>query len=762
MGLFGGKTKTTVGTTVSRVMEDNLVPNSIDRGILSAIFRDGDKVAYISEELIGSIGIKMNRYFKYGKNTYVNGVPSGEYLKSNSCKEAVETILSSLEGAPMTTTYCNYGPPNSSHIGWLKVIELYGLNTETNELTTLSAIKGLPVFMHDLQVVVPTSSVEALNPFVLEQWGIAPNTGVTPKRTIGSLSAGTFGKYSPAIYDDAATEDYFKLTYVWETVEIINGITKKTQFEESLTFLNNAFEDDANYFQARYLKNGKPNYFMYKDGVGTYPSLDVFFTTDNTTSGTFFPVSYFRFNKASISADKTSQEYLTNKRLIKYLGMDYDDIATNIDGNTDIAQVEQAMLMFGVPASTTNKYEQTYLFDFFKSIYNAVTISSPANTSLQFSSIETLLKGGKANSSDFDSASSVPLSSLVIQDKKFKMTLNHAGVYRNRVAGSIGVPGTHTSNVFTTVSNQILKNFTGLAMNKVVPATLHVYRRQITVDVYEEYQVADLKVTYHIFGEYAVTADETDDILLIPLDKSITDLYSLVDKEQLMCRAMHFVFNSRVVQDIKWYQTGVFKVFLVIVAIIITIISQGTAWQSIAAALSVGAITAAALIVIEMILWQVLFAYVFKLFVKLVGIKIAFILAIVAAVSGTYIAIDAGSIAGAPWAGRLLQVSTGLTSAGDKVIQDEMQDLLGEMSAFDKQMKEEMKLLDDAKKMLEGSVHLNPFIIFGESPDEFYNRTIHAGNIGIVGIDAISNFVESQLKLPDLITIDQFQGEYDV
>ena len=87
-----------------------------------------------------------------------------------------------------------------------------------------------------------------------------------------------------------------------------------------------------------------------------------------------------------------------------------------------------------------------------------------------------------------------------------------------------------------------------------------------------------------------------------------------------------------------------------------------------------------------------------------------------------------------------------------------MGDFLKEVSAWEKQMKEEMQLLEDAEKMLEPTARLSPFIIFGESPDEFYNRTIHTGNIGTLGLAAVSSFVENKLRLPDLTTIDQYEG----
>lgn len=753
MGLFGSKYKTTVATTVSRVIEDKVLPDSVKTGVLSALIQDGSTTDYIMEELAASLGSKFSAFYKYGKNHYVNGVPSGEFLRANACKDDVEAVLSTLEGVPIRTTYCSYGPPNASHIGWVKAIELYGLNTETNELTTLSAVKGFPVYMHDLQYVIPSSQVNEITLSTLEQWGTAPNTGFTPKRSIGSSTAGSLGKYSALIQDSSATEDYFKLIYVWEDVVTVDEVTTKTKMEESITFLNNFYIDDANYFQARYVKEGVPKYFMYLDDSNIYPSLDAFYTTANTTGGTFFPLAYFRFNKLAVDANKNSQDYLTNKKLLKTIGIDYDEVATNINSNPDIANVEQAMMMMGVPATTTNEIEQMYLFDFFKSVYSAVS-TSEANTSPNFSSIAALLNEGKANSNN--GADSVPMSSMIIQDKKFKLTLNHAGIYKSMMIGSIGTVGSHTSEVQTSTIGQVFKDFAGNNLTNNLAATLHIYRKQITTNVYEEYRVADLKVTYYIYGEYAVTADESDDILLIPIDKAITDNYSIIEKEKLFSRSLHFVFNTRIVTEIKWYQTGVFKIFLIAVAIVISYYTGGAA-ASLVTALVAGSVTTVLLIVLEMLVIQLLFSYLFKLFVKAVGVKLAFLLAIAAAIAGVYQAADAGTITNI-WAERLLMISSGLTAAGQTVIQDEMNDLIGEMSAYEKEMKKEMELLEEKILALDTSAHLSPFIVFGETPDEFYNRTIHAGNIGILGIDAVSNYVAMQLRLPDISTIKQFEG----
>jgi hypothetical protein len=105
-----------------------------------------------------------------------------------------------------------------------------------------------------------------------------------------------------------------------------------------------------------------------------------------------------------------------------------------------------------------------------------------------------------------------------------------------------------------------------------LPIKTYRYQRQASPGVYDEILVDGLKMTYFIYGDYTTTGDEfNDDFLLIPLDRSITRRYSIPVRELLYARSLHFVFNSRVVTEIKWYQRGIFKALLLIVAIVITI-----------------------------------------------------------------------------------------------------------------------------------------------------------------------------------------------
>ena len=744
-GLFKSSTKTTVATTVTRVIENMYVPNSVNSGTTKALYHSGNQSDYILEDLYQSIGVRADSFYKYGRDFYTHGLPSGTYLTEVDAKSRVEAAIASIEGSVIPTTYCYFGPINLSHVGWTKVIDIHGLDPKTNILASLSVTKNATVYMVDLQTIIPEATLNTYDPVILEQWGVSPNSGYTPKRTIRSAETANLVKYSPLIKDAGTVDVYFKLIYCWETsVTASNGVVTKTYHEESLNIPFTGFLSNANYFQARYEKNGTPKYFTYKDGLGTYPNLDDIYTTSPTTAGTFFPFVYFRHNKTSEISDKTTATYLTSKKLCDKLGLEFDTVAEGINSNPDIGDVEQAMLVMAVPAITTNQLEMRYLFDFFDARHSTF---SDQNVTLKSDEIDAKLQG------NFDT----PSSAIVIEDKRFKMALNNAGIYKRTVIGSIGKINACTTSYTEGASTINVANLQGLITALGVPKTVHTYRKQVSYITYEEIEVVNLNLVYYIIDGYSVTADEEDNILLIPLDKSITTNYTILEKEQLYSRSLHFVFNSVQLTKIKWYQTGAFKIFMYIAAIVIAIYSGGTA-STLLAQLMAGAFASAAVTLVVLVLETIIFKFLFKVFVKAVGIKSAFVLAVIAAVVGMYQSFDAGSIAGAPWAEELFMASTGLTAAGQIAIKEEMNDLLGEMSAYTKKMKKDMELLDDQLLALEPSSRLSPFIIVGETADEFYNRTIHAGNIGMLGIDAVSNYVSMQLRLPDISTIKQFEG----
>ena len=156
MGLFSSSKKVTVGTSVSRAIEDNLIPDSVKTGTLRGLLlEEGTQlVENILEELMGSIGRRAERMYAYGQKTYMFGLPKSTLVDNTSGEDVVCGVLSQLVGQGVHMDYFYFGPETFQHAVWTKLYNLYGYNFLTNELKTLSAQKGTKVYLWDFQIVL--------------------------------------------------------------------------------------------------------------------------------------------------------------------------------------------------------------------------------------------------------------------------------------------------------------------------------------------------------------------------------------------------------------------------------------------------------------------------------------------------------------------------------------------------------------------------------------------------------------------------------
>lgn len=771
MGLFSSKISIKVSTSVSRVIEDKLIPESPKVGLIKGIMNGGDQIVeHVLEELSSNISIKAERMYRYGEKKYIWGLPNSTITSNAQGMDIALGVLRNLQNEPITVQYNNYGPFNNMHYAWQRLVDQYGYDASTNEIVGLSGQKGAKVYLNDMIVVFPEAMMATLKPVALEQWGTPPNSGYTPLRPISS-SLISLSKPTPAQSSAVALTEQVHVIYVWAEPNVItvNGtsVVIYKNREESMIFEVPAVEAGAGYFQAKYYYEtflGKvtdewgtevdtykrtTKYFTYRENEGTYPELDDVFKDAYADLGSFFPFVYFRYGRTSQSTDHNWPQYKSTKKLLKYLNMDYASVSDAINENPDIQNVEQAMMIMAVPAETTNIREQRYLFEFFRRFY----IDSGGSTkplSQLISDIQSIKNG--ILSMTAAGTTNKPALGIIIQDKLFKMALGMDGVYRVRKPGSIGHVGFYNSSKETkdvaytlTYLNESLVETTA---ELTIPVVFHYYRKQITEHLYEELQVVNLEMLYYIFEEYTGTADT----IMIPLDHSITKFYSNRSREELYSRSLHYVFNSKVEIATKWYQQGWFKTVLIIVAIVITVISMGGA-SGIAASLATLAsmtameiVVAALIMAIEMIVMR----YALKLFVKMVGVEFAIIIALVAAAFGIVDGLTGGGLVGAPFASTLLKLSTGLINSVGDAFAEKMLGLQKEADLFGLEMVQKEDALKEANKLLEGNNLMSPWIIFGESPSDYYNRTIHSGNIGTYSIEAISSYVDNALTLPTL------------
>jgi hypothetical protein len=749
MGLFSSKYVTTVGTTVSRVISDELIPDSIKTGSIKSMLAKGDTGEYIMEDLVDGLAIKASRMYRYGQNKYTYGLPSGEFYSANRGIDKVQQVLTSIEGQPVDIEYSRFGPPNNMHIAWTRLIEQYGYDPVTNKLNALST-PTKEVFLHDMFIELPANGATTFNKKGLDQWSLPANSGKSPSRIAWTEGSRYLFKPTPvAIVNGPIVEraKFFTAHLEITTVGFDNQLIRKVILSAGTVINLSGFNDEADYIHIKYTVNGVIKYKMYEIGTGVYPLLDSIMDTGPVLSGEFYPFAYFRYNKQSQDTDKDSPAYKTSKKLVNYLGLNYEDVVYAINENPDIADIEQAMLMMAVPAKTDNDLEKRYLYDFFDRLY----YSNPSV--LAFNAKATL--AGAAANSFFGGDRSELSTAIVIKDARFKMALANDGIARKTVGGVLGPIGTCTS-LYSTQSiavPTIGSDFEGntFVTQQIVFTKVHTYRKQTTISTFTEYQVVNLSMTYHIFGNYNDVGDGDEAILLIPLDYEIVKNYTLLEKEKITARSLHYVFNSRVVTKVKWYQQSWFSDFIKIVGIVLTVISLGSAGGLVSlinAAIIMGG-NALVLVVIEVLLVTLLTSFVAKVFIKAVGGELAIIIAFVAAVFGITKGVQAGSLTGAPWAKELLQLSSGLTKAIGEVLTEQMQGLKQDFLNFADFMKEANKELEAANKLLENKDSwLSPIVIFGETPNEYFQRTVHSGNIGVLGLAAIGSYVENALELP--------------
>lgn len=745
-----GRKKTYVGTQISRVIKDDVLPDSIKAGLVNSIMSvDGDIPVDVMEEVFKSIGIKSERYYEYAENGhYVHGLPSGQLRSFSQGAAAVQQVLTSLSGSPVQVDYVRLGAPNLMHLAWMKLVSDYDYDPGTNRIMGLEATIGTEVYLSDMKIHVPKDSYDEYNQGTLEVWGNPPNAGYTPFRPSSITGSLTFRQPTPLVVDSRVTTDFITVSYEYKRLNqegigdsILLPGTKKIG---SLEMVVTVPDETKEYYQASYVANDLRKWWIYEAGSGVYSELDAIAIQPPEVSGTFFPFAYFRYDKKAETSDKDSASYKSTKQLVKQLGLNFDQIAVAIDENPDIKDVAQAMMVYGVPPETEDASEREYLFAFFSNLYNMQEPSLKG--SMAGSASIKYLTGGVQMSDGWNSVV------LEIADKRFRMKFMVKSMTKKYIVGNVAPVGKYHSSVGESDYNyEYIDQESGATVEAVTKVPYYAYQKQLSRTTYEEIRVYGMELEYYVFQQHHTTSDEDKKILLIPIDRSITENWGIIKKEVLYARSLHFVFNSMKVVKLRWYQTGIFQVFTVIIGVVISVVIYGLDGGTLVGAV-LGASTGA---VVTAIVIQVIVNYVislvmgelFKVIARVIGGNLAILLAVVAAVAGMSDVISAGGIENAPWATDLLSAANGLAQAG---MAELMGNLIEDYNDFLSVAEDATETLQDATKLLEGNRHLNPFVLFGESPTNYYNRTIHSGNVGILGISAISSYMEIALKLPDI------------
>lgn len=509
---------------------------------------------------------------------------------------------------------------------------------------------------------------------------------------------------------------------------------------------------DADYFQVCFtypISGGVSiNYFTYQYGSGTYPDLDGITSTTVADFGKGYPRMYFRIdgNRLDEGSYVDKKPYDDSIRLGNKLDLPWLEVLTQIyDSLSSLSKIRDVFMLQCLPANTTDKLEQEYLFNYFRVLYglrNPITYDSDQPTD------------------EYTTWFAHLGCTITAQDATSAVGNNMDAIGYRQIAGSIGAVGSTASGRGTgSRSVKINVNSSSGVISKeyeIHNVNYHYYRMQTSATSYEEVRVYQLNGFARVGGNN-VTKSGGDESLMVPLDTAFRKMFSAHDRETLYARATHILICTEYTIKQKWYQTGVFKAVTIVVAVALSWWTGGASFTLI------GAVTAAATAVGAMVVMSLLSKYVFS---KLGGAFaiIAAIVAVAAAIYTGYLYFSATTGPFSVTAMQMMQVSNVAFTASQSAQQGVVGKELQRIATLEQEISDKQEALAVAQKELENPYNtiedgvllkaIQGYTQLGEQPGEYFSRTLNT-NIGIETNNLVDMYFTQSLQLPSAVSINQ-------
>jgi len=784
MGLFSSKRKVAVAATSVPLMDREV--DLLGESLIRSILRKNDISAGLVEDMVNSGGRNIVRAYNYAKSDYHYGLPNGTAEVINYSESALIAALEASTGdtvLALLDVLNDSGNPGIEANWYLDTVRDRSLLT--GELATLppTLISQINsrwntwVSSCDTTLTSYKGAIEASYPQTttyIEEDSTDTNNNPCTKNVqdVVTVTAESFsnGSYSHKTHVDDidylvdgtgyptgheytyTTREHFALagvvSYELSTIRTVtpeyadgtlgdpytefvpdervndnypfSDVTSHSSTET--TSLTGTYDFRALKYYVQYtLADGSVKSWMYDTNSNTYPDLD--YTEAVGVESPFYPVVPLRYDNTDYCHEDEwdTVRYLTSKKLMRIMGIDIQALRDGINENPNIDDVDHAYFMFGVQLQDESQSAKRYLGAFFEHM-------------------TSLLPTGEQG------------QSIRITEGGLDMRLSWDNVDTVIRSGRIGTKGTANSTVNVTANQMVLSV-------------------QFDEDSYKEVTVTGLRHTNYIYEGKTVettladTLEEGEFNFIIPLHASVVEGLPTTVRNELYYDAMQLVFYSYEVTYVAWYKQEWFLNLIKIVAIVITIASLGTmanaGYAAFTGAAAAGATTLAALgaaaqVLITQILEGMITSFIFKLAVAQVDPDLAMIVATVLLVYGGYKGFKAGGLIEGSTAEMLLKVSGGISYGVQQNLAQATLDLRGEVDAFSKDADQKMDALDEINKefALTGIIDpmefimSEPLISLNESPESYYFRTVHSGNIGAMAYDAITKYHDTMLDLP--------------
>ena len=714
-------------------------PNIIRDAILKAVIRKTDITKGITRAIMESVNLGTIKYYMYGRSKYALRLPQVKQTSYKVDATATQAIIEQEVGSPIYVHSASYGPMPIQDVIAPLLIQ-WGYDTLTTMCTT-------PPFKTRKYYSYTTKKYEyAPAKLVGYRWGSGKYLSVTFSQT-----------YYSSVYQGYGNEYQNEQVTTTKTLQVpvAYGAEDRLYYVKYslgiMTLEEAALINEADYLSWQYLKNS-----------GGYPALDD--AAVPMVGSTLLPIVPLRRNKSDLTNKAkygTTELWKTSKALMRRLGVGFTDLGDSLNKSADIKHIDSAFFVYGIDIQTSNVHSLDYLYTFFYNLYQKQTYTKEHYE--QWAGIKDNPVPPSVNSYEVADASyEMQLYYTYIDQWEEEAVIGKVGSIKSVSTivkdGSHNIVSVRDTNNYSTVTsyNEVYRwsksyftitkqiSETTVAIIKVF-APYHTNRitgseipDSIAYGTYKE----DIMETS--LGDSLNKANDKNNFI-IPIDFVALMAHPAKARTSIIYDAMRIVVNTAYSKKLKWYQTGFFKVVMIIVAIYLTVQSLGTAGSLIGAAYAAGGIIAAAMVVAVMVVASMVMNYAVELVMKELGMEIGLIFAAILAVysmGGGKTTLFSGSIMGAPFAVDTMTVLTALGSGMQAFAKDQMADMTNELEKLQAEL-DEAKAANAVKPadfdlmdaMMLGNGWITPDMVIDQS------RMVAEVNLSVLDLNSyIDNF----------------------
>lgn len=353
--------------------------------------------------------------------------------------------------------------------------------------------------------------------------------------------------------------------------------------------------------------------------------------------------------------------------------------------------------------------------------------------------------------------------------------------YDRNLSGTIGYVGSHRSRVVIREATFTITRASGEQNNKDFEYDNSdlILEKQVSPGKYDRLTINGLQRTsvYYPSGgntnqqriiknlkstvnlDASTVSGYEDEGLRIPLHTYVWDLLSATEKEEVASASVALNMQVEKKEYLDWYKTQGFLDVVKIVLVAVTIITAGQSnWFN--ALLAAGSIEAAALIILEAILYAIAINAAFDLAINVLGDNFVLIAAVIALVAAAYTGnMDfVLKIGERSFATNLLELATLSIEAIQRSTANEMDNLLAEEAEWDEGHNERQQALLDLEEMIDTDTGIDLMDTFyggfyfneKENAEMFYTRSLLT-NIATPALSFPSTYVKDALNLDNII-----------